>query len=324
MGRERQILELLNTGEFHSGEDLAERLSISRAAVWKVIQNLTTHGVDIHAVRGRGYRLAYPLEFLDRSSITAQLNKTVRRAITEIQVHEHIDSTNTYLMSQAKCGQASGSVCLAELQSAGRGRRGRSWVSPYGANLYLSLLWRFAAGSALLSGLSLAAGVAVARALEELGVTEVGLKWPNDLLWQGRKLGGLLLEFGGESSGPCYVVAGIGLNIAMPQGAQQHIDQPWVDLRTILGSVSRNRLVAQVLNQLVLIFSRFEETGLGAMVQEWTRYDQIAGRAVLLKLPHRTVTGTACGVDETGALLVQTDNGVERFMAGEISLRLDV
>ncbi len=323
MGRERQILELLNTDQFHSGEGLAEQLGISRAAVWKVIQNLTAHGVDIHAVRGRGYRLAYPLEFLDRTSIESQLDAAVQTIIAEIQIHEHIDSTNTYLMGRAKCGQTSASVCLAELQSAGRGRRGRSWVSPYGANLYLSLLWRFSAGPALLSGLSLATGIAVARALEGLGVTEIGLKWPNDLLWQGRKLGGMLLEFGGESSGPCYVVAGIGLNVAMPQGAQERIDQPWVDLRTILGSVSRNRLAAQVLNQLVLIFSHFEETGLGSIVQEWTRYDQVAGQSILLKLPHKTITGVACSVDETGALLVKTDSGVERFMAGEISLRLD-
>lgn len=324
MGREQQVLTILGDGEYHSGEVLAKQLGISRAAVWKIIRALQERSMEIYSVRGRGYRLAVPVEFLDQDRIAAELGDDVLSLVREIEIHQSIDSTNTYLLSRAKCGLGSGSVCLAELQSAGRGRRGRTWVSPYAANLYLSLLWRFPMGCSLLSGLSLASGVAVARALRGLGVTEIGLKWPNDLLWRQRKLGGILLEFGGESSGPCYVVIGVGLNVAMPGGAETTIDQPWVDLRHILGPghLSRNRLAARIISELVKKLIRFEQQGLDDIIEEWERFDLVLGQRVNLILPTGTVTGIARGTDESGALLLQTDAGMERFMAGEISLRL--
>lgn len=325
MGRERQVLTILGDGEFHSGEGLAAQLGISRAAVWKIVRALEARGVEIYSVRGRGYRLAEPVEFLDQGRIAAELDDNIRSLVGEIEVHQHIESTNTYLLSRAKCGLAGGSVCLAELQSAGRGRRGRSWVSPYAANLYLSLLWRFQLGSSLLSGLSLASGVAVARVLQGIGVAEIGLKWPNDLLWRQRKLGGILLEFGGESSGPCYVVIGVGLNVAMPRMTKDAIDQPWIDLRSILGPgrLSRNRLAARVIGELVTVLNCFEREGLQDIVEEWKRFDLVAGQRVNLILPTGTIVGIARGTDESGALLLQTDAGVKRFLAGEVSLRFE-
>lgn len=323
MGRERQILEILGSGGFCSGEALAQQLGVSRAAVWKIVRSLQELGVDIHAVRGRGYHLSEPLEFLEHDRVVAELQDAARSWVQGIEIHQRIDSTNSYLMSRAKCGLASGSACFAELQSNGRGRRGRSWVSPFAANLYLSLLWRFPMGPALLTGLSLAVGVAVARALRGLGVADIGLKWPNDLLWRRRKLGGILLEFGGESTGPCYVVAGVGLNVAMPKTAEAAIDQPWVDLRSIigLGRVSRNRLAAHVLGEIVLAFADFERNGFEGFRQDWERYDVVTGQLITLRLPTNTVIGIARGVDETGALCLQTDAGIARYLGGEVSLR---
>lgn len=325
MERERRLLTMLNDGQFHSGEALAAQLGgISRAAVWKLIRNLEALGVAIHAVQGRGYRLAEPMEFLDRGLILAELTDAARPWLAGIEIYQRIDSTNTYLMSRANDGLPGGSVCLAEWQATGRGRGGRSWVSPFAANLYLSLLWRFSTGPAVLMGLSLAVGVAVARALESVGVTDLGLKWPNDLVWRQRKLGGILLEFGGESSGPCHVVVGVGLNVAMPAQAGSAIDQPWVDLRSILGQggVSRNRLAARVLDELVALLARFEQTGFTGLSEDWQRFDLAAGRPIVLKLPNAIISGIARGVDSSGALRVETAAGIQHFMAGEISLRL--
>ncbi len=322
MGRERQLLESLSDGRFHSGEELAIVLGVSRAAVWKVVRLLGQRGLEIQAVRGRGYRLPEPVEFLERERILAGLDPEARRLIHQVDVHTELDSTNTYLMAQAKCGLPGGAACLAERQLAGRGRRGRTWVSPYAANLYLSLLWRFNQDSGLSGALSLAVGVAVMRALQAEGLTGTGLKWPNDLLWRGQKLGGILLEFGGESSGPSYVVAGVGLNVSMPRSARTAIDQPWADLRGVLGRpVSRNALAARVLGEMGLILARYERGDWLDIKTEWRSYDLTLGRAVTLKLPHTTVAGVARGVDDSGALLLETHTGLHRYTAGEVSLR---
>jgi BirA family biotin operon repressor/biotin-[acetyl-CoA-carboxylase] ligase len=325
MGQERLLLDILNDGQLHSGEELAVQLGgISRAAVWKTIRSLATLGLEIHAVRGCGYRLAEPLELLAADWIQAELTDAARRWVNGIEIYERIDSTNTYLLNRAKGGLASGSVCLAEWQSGGRGRHGRSWVSPFAASIYLSLLWRFFMGPALLSGLSLVVGVALVRALSGLGVAGLGLKWPNDLLWRQRKLAGVLLEFGGEAAGPCHIVAGVGLNVAMPKSAAQAIDQPWVDLRRIPGTgrLSRNRLAACLISELVTAFAQFEQSGFDAFREEWQGYDLVQGQPVIVKLPTTTVSGIARGVDEAGALLVETATGIRRFLGGEVSLRL--
>jgi BirA family biotin operon repressor/biotin-[acetyl-CoA-carboxylase] ligase len=322
--RERQALVILSDGAFHSGEELAERFGgVTRAAVWKIIQALQQRGIQIYAVRGRGYRLAESLELLDRQQIALQLSSEVRHRVAGIEVYACLDSTNSYLMQRANNGLASGSACFAEAQSAGRGRRGRQWVSPFAANLYFSLLWRFAASPPGLMGLSLVIGVAIARALERLGVQSLGVKWPNDILWERRKLGGILLEFGGESSGPCHVVAGVGINVAMSTQAGHAIDQAWVDLRSILGAapLSRNQLAGLLLNELVTACQQFECWGFKAFRDTWQRLDLTFGQPIILKLPHKTLTGIGRGIDESGYLLVETETGLERFTTGEVSLR---
>jgi BirA family biotin operon repressor/biotin-[acetyl-CoA-carboxylase] ligase len=234
-------------------------------------------------------------------------------------------STNTYLRDRALAGAASGTVCLAEMQTAGRGRHGRAWVSPFAGNLYLSLLWRTSLGAAGLGGLSLAAGVGVLRALRENGVAEIGLKWPNDLLAGGAKLAGILVDVVGESTGLCAVIIGVGINVRMPREAGSTIDQSWTDLASLLDAQppSRNRLAADLVTQLFAMLDVFEQEGLRSFRDEWSRHDVLAGHPVRLALPHGEVQGIARGIDADGALLLEAGDGaLQRFAAGEVSLRV--
>jgi BirA family biotin operon repressor/biotin-[acetyl-CoA-carboxylase] ligase len=268
--------------------------------------------------------MALIVESLDRVSILSQLSAVARSELKQLQLFTSLDSTNNCLLSAARDGQVSGTVCLAEQQTAGRGRQGRHWVTPFGASLALSLLWRFMLPPDALSGLSLVTGIALARALRTLGVLEVGLKWPNDLWWRERKLGGILLESGGSAE-QFYVVAGIGLNVALPPTEGALIDQPWVDLQEILGSatVARNHLAAVLINELIAAFTQFQHEGFIGFAEEWKSVDRIDGKRVQLRLPNATVVGIARGVDRTGALLLETlDGRITPYLGGEISLRL--
>ena len=265
------------------------------------------------------------LELLDRECILAGLTETARAWLGRLDVHPVLDSTNDYLLAKVGEDWPSGSFCLTEQQQAGRGRLGRAWLSPFAAGLAGSLLWRFHLPAAALSGLSLATGIAVARALRNFGVAEIGLKWPNDVWWRGRKLGGILLESGDGPRG-FVVVAGVGLNVALPSPAATAIDQPWVDLREILGveRLSRNRLAALLISELIETFVRFQQDGFADLTAEWASFDQVAGRRVRLTLPNATLIGIARGVDAAGALMLETADGrLQPCIGGEVSLRLE-
>jgi BirA family biotin operon repressor/biotin-[acetyl-CoA-carboxylase] ligase len=319
-----RLLNLLADGEFHSGEALGAALGVSRMAVWKHLKTLRELGVNFEVVRARGYRLPASIELLDGNKIFSELASSTAAHIDAIHVFHELDSTNNWLREQSLNGAASGTVCLAEMQRAGRGRRGRSWVSPYAANLYLSLLWRSTAGAAALSGLSLVTGIAVLRCLRAWGVETAGLKWPNDVLAKNSKLAGILIDVVGESSGPCAVILGIGVNVCMPQFAAAEIDQSWTDLHSLTGrsDQSRNRLAAELLDQLLPAVAEFEKAGMQPFLDEWRRNDVVAGCRIDLQLPNETVTGTACGIDDGGALLVETLYGRRRFTSGEVSVRV--
>lgn len=317
------LLQRLADGRFHSGEALGARLGISRAGVWKQVQRLKALGVAIHSVRGRGHRLLHPIELLSSENIQGRIGDRARALLSEIEVIPEVDSTNTLLKARATQGAPSGSVCLAEYQRAGRGRQGKGWVSPFGSNLYLSLLWRFSTGPAALAGLSLVVGVALARALEQCTGQPVGLKWPNDLLWQGRKLGGILIEVAGETSGPTYAIIGVGVNVQMPEGAGDEIGQPWTDISCLTGRpVSRNALSAAVLEQLAVALQTFETQGSAVFLDAWRDLDVTAGKAVELHLADRIIGGQARGIDESGALMIQVGGEIRRFSSGEVSLRM--
>ena len=320
-----RIIRQLADGRLHSGEDLAQVLGISRAAVWKAIHKAgEALGLEVYVVRGRGYRLAEPIELLDAERILGAIPPHNRHRIARLELHEDIDSTNSYLMRAAQQGASSGTLCLAERQQAGRGRRGRAWVSPFGTNIYLSLLWCYPFGPAAFSGLSLAVGAAVASVLEAEGVPEIGLKWPNDILWQHRKLAGLLLEVVGEAQGPSQVVVGLGLNVRLHPTRAAEIDQPWVDLAAIAkpGTIGRNRLAARLAERLTQVMERYGTDGLDPFLPEWERFDRYRGEPVEIRLADRTYSGLHAGVTPQGALRLEKDGRIRTFQAGEITLRL--
>jgi BirA family biotin operon repressor/biotin-[acetyl-CoA-carboxylase] ligase len=316
-----KTLSLLADGEFRSGQDLATTLGVSRGAIWYALRGLDAVGIGIHRVRGRGYRLAVPLALLDRARIERELG--ARSARFALEVLDSAESTNTLLMQRAAEGAPAGSVIAAEWQSHGRGRHGRVWHSMPGAALTFSVLWRFQQGAGFLAGLSLAIGVAVARALAVLGVDNAGLKWPNDVLWDGRKLAGILIEMQGDTLGPSAAVIGIGLNCRLPDALRDRIDQPVADLAAACGTApDRNRVLALLLIELERVLDAFARDGFSPLRDEWQRHHVYQRKAVRLALPDGgVVSGTAEGVADDGALLLATKTGPRRFHSGDVSLR---
>nr|WP_054668097.1 bifunctional biotin--[acetyl-CoA-carboxylase] ligase/biotin operon repressor BirA [Stenotrophomonas acidaminiphila] len=317
---DRELLAKLGEGAF-SGDALARELGQTRAAVWKRIQGLRAAGVAIDGRAGDGYRLAQPLELLDRARILEQLAPGVAGSVAALEIGWTVGSTNSELLRRSAPLRGV-EVLLAERQTGGRGRRGRHWASPLAANIYLSVSRSFAGGLSRMGGLSLAAGVAVGEALHALGFAAAGLKWPNDVLVDGRKLGGLLVEGGGEFAGPARAVIGLGLNVRMPAGIAADITQPWADLDTLAGApVSRNRVVAAVLSQLLPALDLFEQQGLGPFLPRHAAMDVLAGRPVRVEEAGTLYEGVARGLAEDGALRLSIGGGERHFHAGEVSVR---
>lgn len=315
------VLRLLSDGEFHSGEALARRLELSRASVWNALRGVEQWGVSLYKVRGRGYRLEEPVEWLDEDRIREELSAA--GDLFRIEVLEAVDSTNAYLLGRAASGAESGSVVAAEVQTQGRGRRGRSWQSGLGGGLTFSLLWRFEQGAGFLSGLSLAAALGVVRALDACGVAGTVLKWPNDILHRYRKLAGILIEAQGDVLGPTAAVIGIGINLKLPDAVRERIDQAVTDVYSITGRLpERNCLLAAVLQELARILLRFQEQGFKPFRQEWNARHAYHGRPVRVLLPGGAqVEGVIEGVEESGALVLRTGAGKRTFTTGELSLR---
>lgn len=312
------LLALLAGGDFLPSSHIAKQLGTTPQAIRARLSALTKLGLPLQAVAGRGYRLSQPLELLSQDSVRAGMTHQTLHLLSKLEILEEVDSTNLHLLRDAYSGPLNGSACLAELQHDGRGRQGRRWLSPFACNIYLSVLWRFAAAS-VEAGLSLAVGVAVVRTLQAAGITTgLGLKWPNDVLWQGRKLAGILIE----SAHSCHVV-GVGLNVAMPTQAGRVIEQPWVDVHEILGqTVSRNQLGGSLLSHLLLAMDEFSEQGLPAFLPEWKKLDVLAGKPVSLQMPTQTVTGIVHGVADDGALQLCVNGVIQHYHAGEAHLLL--
>ncbi len=317
-----KLLTILADGAFHSGEELGKTLGISRTAVWKQIQKLAEVGLEVESQKGCGYRLAGGLDLLDERQLRAAIAAGSYHIQPILSLHGSVTSTNELARVAAESGDATGCVFIAEQQTEGRGRRGRQWVSPLGRNIYLSAVWGFDGGVQALEGLSLAVGVAVRRALVSCGVHGLEFKWPNDLLWQKKKLGGILLEVLGDPAGFCQVVVGIGINLNMPDQADKLIEQAWADVAQIAEKpVERNRLTAELVKELFPLLSDYHLCGFSACRDEWLRHDAFANQPVTLLLMNKSVRGTARGVNESGALLVEIDGEVQTFSGGEISLR---
>lgn len=321
MDKSLDLLVKLADGRAHSGASLAEELSVSRAAVWNRVKRLQQMGVDIYAVRGKGYQLARGFEFLDANAIGRLLAPAAAATIGAITVSPVTDSTNQRLLDLVPTAGVHGHAWLAEYQTAGRGRRGDRWLAPPGSSVCLSLGWRFEAPPKDLSALSLVVGVAIARALRGLGASGVGLKWPNDLLHEGRKLAGILIEMRSELGGPCSVVIGVGVNVALGDDARAAIDQPSASLADCCPALpSRNRVAAALLDELVQVLADFPSGGFARHLDAWLALDALAGRAVELVLPDRSVRGTARGVDGNGMLRIEHGGRVESFLSGHVRL----
>ena len=321
-----RLLRVLADGRTHSGEELAREFGVTRAAIWKQVGKLAEWGLDVEATAGAGYRLTRRIDLLDVESLRALLPPSVSARLGRFEVFTELGSTNRHLLEAAPpVGKLD--VCIAEFQTAGRGRRGRSWRAPLGAGVMLSVGWHFADMPAELSALTLAVGVVVRRVLKSVAGIDISLKWPNDLVFDERKLGGILLELSAEAQGGSHVVAGIGLNVALPAELLPTLcDWPRgaVDLKTALRGEPppRGALVAALVNGLAELFASYPATGFGAYRGDWRDVDFLRGRVVRLDEASGPVAGTALGIDTDGALLIETAPGVRRrVVAGDVSVR---
>lgn len=315
------VLQVLADGRFHSGEALAKRFNVTRATIWNAVQYAENLGIEIFSVRGRGYKLPVAINLLDKNAVLKAIGE--QRAWFALEVLDEVASTNTYLMQNKHAAHA---TCVAaHMQTNGKGRRGRTWVSQLGASLTFSLLWRFQFGAAALSGLSLCVGVALIRALRDFDVNTAQLKWPNDVLVDGKKLAGILIELQGDLEGPSAAVIGVGINLnfnsSLPKNVLERIDQPAIDLASVK-AIDQNALLGAILKHLADVLSGFEVNGFVALRDEWLSYHAYENKQVRMLLPNGTdVKGHVQGVADDGILLVETALGLQRFSAGEISLR---
>ncbi|MCM2681455.1 bifunctional biotin--[acetyl-CoA-carboxylase] ligase/biotin operon repressor BirA [Echinimonas agarilytica] len=316
----RRLLVALRDDCFISGQELAEQFDISRAAISRHVKELEELGVDIYSVKGRGYKLAKPLDLIEAPALAA-LTGAYLPLGAELLLFPVIDSTNQHWMQQNHADLVSGSACFAECQTAGRGRRGRTWQSPFGASLYFSMWWQSQNNLSEMMGLSVAVGVALTRWMNRLGVN-AKVKWPNDIYIEHKKVSGVLVELDAQSDGRGLAVVGIGLNVSMPSAAGALIDQAWTDLSSHLPiAMSRTELAAGLYQTILNCLEQFEQGGLQACIQDWDDYDEFAGQSVRLSMGQHDVEGICRGVDGHGALQVEVGGVVKSYFGGEISVR---
>lgn len=319
------LIALLSDGRFHSGETLASMLDVSRNAIWKQIQSLEALGLEVFAVHGKGYRLREPIELLDRDAIVSSLDASVAGKIQSIDLLHETNSTNTRLSSQPAARPGFASVCIAEHQSGGRGRLGREWQSPYASGLLLSMGWCFPETPPMIQALSLAVGVGIRNALSKSGIADVGLKWPNDLVCDAGKLGGILVELQGEAGGPANVITGVGINYRLSDQARDAMEQiQAADLYGLGGddTPGRNDVCAMLVTAMIGACEQFEQSGFERFLSDWRAADAYRDLPVSVCRGEKTVDGVARGIDDDGALLVEIDGEMRRYVSGEMSLRV--
>ena len=309
-----KLVALLADGEFHSGEQLGEALGMSRAAINKHIQTLKGWGLDVYTVTGKGYSLPAPIQLLNEEIILSHLNQP------NLSVIPVIDSTNQFLLERMN-ELPSGYACIAEYQQAGRGRRGRKWFSPFGANLYMSMYWRLEQGPAAAMGLSLVIGIIMAEVIQSLGAPDVRVKWPNDIYLKDRKLAGILVELTGKTGDAAQIVMGAGVNLVMRTENASEINQGWINLQEAGINIDRNELAAQIINSLREALPIFERDGLAPFISRWEALDNFINRPVKLLIGDREIHGIARGIDRQGGLLLEQEGEIKSWVGGEISLR---
>jgi BirA family biotin operon repressor/biotin-[acetyl-CoA-carboxylase] ligase len=312
-----QLIKYLEDGEYHSGSEMGDLFGVSRTAVWKLLSQADSYGIALEKTKGKGYRIPGGLELLDQVFVARHLT-THGISDFSLEILPQIGSTNTYLMDLDTKFVKRFTVCLAEQQTEGRGRRGRTWHSPFAKNSYISIAFQLDGGSSVLDGLSLVVGIGVIRALLGLGIEDARIKWPNDIWIKSKKLAGILVELKGEPFNSWKVVAGIGVNIKMDSALQSDIDQPWVSMCDLL-TVTRNQTTAKILECVLGVIEEFGETGLAGFMDEWNQYDYLQGRRVYV--PDTNISGVASGINESGALIVNDNGRMHSLNAGEVSVR---
>jgi BirA family biotin operon repressor/biotin-[acetyl-CoA-carboxylase] ligase len=315
------LLRRLADGNVHSGEELAAAVGMTRARVSQILKDAESTGLRLERIRGRGYRLLDAPPFLARDEIIAALGTSAPGV--SVDVVDSVDSTNSELLRRAPRSDIHRKVLVAELQTAGRGRRGRQWTAVAGGSLTFSLGWHFEQGAGFLAGLSLAVGVGVVRGLEAAAFAGVELKWPNDLVHRRRKLGGILIELSGDSLGPSLTVIGVGINVALPASARREIGQPVTDLAAVAARpVDRNKILACVITALLEVLDRYASDGFAPFMMEWQRRHALQKKPVQVLLPDGGIArGEVVGVDAQGALVIDQQGRRLRFVTGEVSLR---
>lgn len=311
--KKRQLLKLLSAKHFVSGEKLAQQMSLSRTAIANHVSGMTDVGVDVYSVKGKGYKLASPISLIDESLLKQNINN-------RCFYFDEIDSTNKFLLKHID-DLENGDICLAELQTAGRGRRGKVWVSPYASHLYFSMYWQLEQGMAAAMGLSLVVGYSLTTVLTQLGVDGLGLKWPNDIYRHGKKLAGILVEMHGQADGICQLVIGAGVNIAMPKTQQELIDQPWSDLLDLINQFDKTQLAILLQKQLCHDLGIFTEQGLTPFINGWRDFDIFQGQQVQISFGDTIVIGCYQGIDEQGGVIIEQDGVKKCYLGGEITLR---
>jgi BirA family biotin operon repressor/biotin-[acetyl-CoA-carboxylase] ligase len=311
--RKRQILACLHHDRFVSGEVIAQSLSLSRAAINQHVDALQDYGIEIYSVKGRGYKLAKPLSLVNESHL---VNGVDGRCF----YFDETTSTNAFMLGHA-AELKSGDICIAEYQSAGRGRRGRQWLSPYGHHIYASMFWRLNGDISQASGLSLVIGCSIAKTLSNFGVQGLGLKWPNDIYLDHKKLAGILVEISHCSEQQTELVLGFGINMSMSAEQGELIDQPWSDLSSLMSMPDKTELLIKLHKTLKADLQLFELKGLEVFLDRWNEFDLFVNRDVTLLMAPNSVSGIYRGIDEQGALILETEQGVKRYLGGEISLR---
>ena len=311
---------LLADGGFHSGEALAQQLNVSRTAIWKLVAKLESWQIDIYAVRGKGYKIPNGLKLLDSQLLKSNIAQKAE-LFSEIDVFATIDSTSSYLTRAWEKKSGTGKICVAEHQSLGRGRKGRKWVSPFGANLYFSLGLNLPLGLSALGGLSIAIGLGLTEHLNGLTSQSVKLKWPNDLLVENKKLAGILVEASGDSNDTSFLNIGIGINWDMVQ-RQDEIDQPWINLKPLLKSeADRTQVLTDILLEIDRLLNQYIENGFESFRSLWNKHSAYYGKPITLHTRTGKISGMESGIDRSGAIIIETAEGKKLFHSGEVSLR---
>ena len=320
----KKLFDALIDGNFHSGEQLGKALGLTRSAIWKHIKQLNDWDLEIESITNKGYRIKEVPTLLKKEKILSFIQAEQQAQLADIEIFDTVPSTNDYLLNTLPERSKKNYACFSERQTKGKGRHGRLWVSPFGKNIYLSLLWHFSQDASTLSGLSLAIAIAIVETLRAYGITQnLGIKWPNDVLCENQKLAGILIELRGEANGACSAVIGVGLNVHMTSSHLTEITQAWTSIQDLSKDpVDRNQLAGSLLNALVKALTEFQREGLKAFIEKWQTLDLSFNKPVSVITANTSIQGIGRGINEDGFFNLETDSGIKHFSSGEISMRI--